>query len=57
MTTKQARQARLLDIVRNHRIESQEDLSRRLRRVGVAVTQSTLSRDIRELGQIGRAHV
>ncbi|MDI9612751.1 MAG: hypothetical protein QM330_06770 [Acidobacteriota bacterium] len=52
MTTKQARQARLLDIVRNHRIESQEDLSRRLRRVGVAVTQSTLSRDIRELGLV-----
>lgn len=52
MATKQARQARLLDIVRGHRIESQEELSLRLRGEGVAVTQSTLSRDIRELGLV-----
>lgn len=52
MATKQARQARLLDIVRGHRVESQEELSLRLRREGVAVTQSTLSRDIRELGLV-----
>ena len=50
MVTKKARQGRILEIVRNHLIRSQEELSSFLKRESLPVTQSTLSRDIRELG-------
>lgn len=47
---KTQRHAALLEIIRHHRVGSQEDLRRILRRHGFDVTQATLSRDIRELG-------
>jgi transcriptional regulator of arginine metabolism len=40
----------ILRILREHRIQSQEELRTRLRREGIDVTQATLSRDVRELG-------
>jgi transcriptional regulator of arginine metabolism len=49
---KAARQGEVLEIVRNRRIGSQKELSVHLSREGVLVTQSTLSRDIRELGLV-----
>ena len=52
MVTKKARQGRILEIVRKHSVRSQEGLSSILSSENVPVTQSTLSRDIRELGLI-----
>ncbi len=52
MISKKARQGRILEIARNRVVRSQEELSARLRHEGVDVTQSTLSRDIRELGLV-----
>lgn len=52
MISKKARQGRILEVVRKNRIRSQEELSVLLKRDGVEVTQSTLSRDIRELGLV-----
>ncbi len=50
MISKKARQGRILEIARKRQVRSQEELSSLLKREGVEVTQSTLSRDIRELG-------
>lgn len=47
--SKRARHAEILDIVKQHRIPSQEALREILQRQGTDVTQATLSRDIREL--------
>ncbi len=47
---KASRQAQILELVRETRIESQEQLRGLLHRAGFEVTQATLSRDIRELG-------
>lgn len=44
------RQAAILRIVRERRIESQDELREALAMEGFEVTQATLSRDIRELG-------
>jgi transcriptional regulator of arginine metabolism len=52
MISKRARQGRILEIVRRNRVGSQEELSVLLKREGAEVTQSTLSRDIRELGLV-----
>lgn len=52
MISKKARQARILEVVRKSRVRSQEELSVLLKREGVEVTQSTLSRDIGELGLV-----
>ena len=52
MITKKARQGRILEIVRKRSVRSQEELSSILSTENVPVTQSTLSRDIRELGLI-----
>ena len=52
MITKKARQGRILELIRKHSIRSQEALSSLLKTENVPVTQSTLSRDIRELGLI-----
>jgi transcriptional regulator of arginine metabolism len=52
MIAKKARQGRILDIVRKHPVRSQEELSSLLKTENVPVTQSTLSRDIRELNLI-----
>jgi transcriptional regulator of arginine metabolism len=52
MVTKKSRQGRILEIVRRKAISSQDRLSGLLKSQGVDVTQSTLSRDIRELGLV-----
>lgn len=52
MVSKKARQGSILEVVRKDRVGSQEELSILLKRKGVEVTQSTLSRDIRELGVV-----
>lgn len=49
------RQSIVLDLVDREAITSQEQLRRRLHGRGVAVTQATLSRDIKELGLVKRA--
>ena len=47
---KTQRQAAILRVIRERRIESQDDLKDALASVGIVVTQATLSRDVRELG-------
>jgi transcriptional regulator of arginine metabolism len=47
---KPRRQAAILDAIQREPVRSQEQLRRRIRAAGFDVTQSTLSRDIRELG-------
>jgi transcriptional regulator of arginine metabolism len=49
MTKKQARQAAILDLVADHVVGSQEELRQLLLSRGMAVTQATLSRDLRDL--------
>jgi transcriptional regulator of arginine metabolism len=46
---KRERQTAILEILRAHRIGSQEALRERLKKAGIDVTQATLSRDVREL--------
>jgi transcriptional regulator of arginine metabolism len=46
------RQGQILKLVAAEPIASQEQLRRRLAQQGLAVTQATLSRDIRELGLV-----
>lgn len=46
---KAQRQATILKLVREHRVQSQEQLRELLQAEGFDVTQATLSRDIREL--------
>lgn len=43
------RQAKLLEIIEKENIETQEDLSARLRDLGYNNTQATISRDIKDL--------
>ena len=49
---KNERQAAILELLKTRRIETQGDLAQALREMGFQVTQSTLSRDIRELGLV-----
>ncbi|MDO4619715.1 MAG: arginine repressor [Lachnospiraceae bacterium] len=46
---KNARQEEILKLITAFEIETQEELASRLNRAGYAVTQATVSRDIREL--------
>lgn len=46
---KSKRQSKILEIVENSSIETQEELISKLREAGYTVTQATISRDIREL--------
>lgn len=46
---KTKRHARILEIIRKNSIETQEELSAKLKEEGFPVTQATISRDIREL--------
>ncbi len=46
---KSKRQEAILDLVKNYEIETQEELAEKLNISGFAVTQATISRDIREL--------
>lgn len=43
---------KILELVRTHTIETQEELARLLRAEGIEVTQATVSRDIKELNLI-----
>lgn len=47
--SKKERQAKLLELIDNQEIETQEELTRLLREHGADVTQATVSRDINEL--------
>lgn len=47
---KSFRQGQILKIIRSKEIYTQDELARELQALGVAATQVTLSRDIRELG-------
>ena len=44
-----ARHAKIIDLINRYDIETQEELAERLDEEGFAVTQATVSRDIREL--------
>lgn len=46
---KNSRQKTILEIIKNKDVETQDDLIRELAEAGFAVTQATVSRDIREL--------
>ena len=46
---KTRRHAKILEIINNNAVETQEDLQDHLRRAGFQVTQATVSRDIKEL--------
>ena len=46
---KKKRQEQNIEIIQNHEVETQEDLAGYLTEAGYAVTQATVSRDIREL--------
>lgn len=46
---KKGRQGKIVEIIQEHEVETQEELAGRLREAGFAVTQATVSRDIREL--------
>lgn len=43
------RRAKIVEIISNHRVETQEELADRLNQEGFKVTQATVSRDIRDL--------
>lgn len=49
---KRYRLGQILNVVRTHRIRTQSELCRELRKLDVEATQVTLSRDIRELGLV-----
>jgi transcriptional regulator of arginine metabolism len=53
---KVARQRRIVEILRTTPVRSQVELAGRLGREGVAVTQTTLSRDLVELGAVKVRH-
>jgi transcriptional regulator of arginine metabolism len=53
--TKSKRQQAILSLVSRERLASQEEIRARLRGLGLEATQSTISRDVEELG-LGRVH-
>jgi arginine repressor len=46
---KYSRHAKVLEIIENNIIETQEELAEKLKEMGFDVTQATVSRDIKEL--------
>ena len=46
---KKVRHKRIIEIIENHDVETQEELASYLKEAGYEVTQATVSRDIREL--------
>jgi len=46
---KYSRHAKILEIIENYEIETQDELAEKLREAGMDVTQATISRDIKEL--------
>ncbi len=49
MKQKNRRHSKIIDIVRNEHIETQDELTDKLNKAGFAATQATVSRDIKEL--------
>jgi transcriptional regulator of arginine metabolism len=49
MSGKRERQAAILQVVRDHRVPSQDALREHLLEMGIEVTQATVSRDVRDL--------
>ncbi|MCM1117771.1 MAG: arginine repressor [bacterium] len=49
MTAKKVRHDKILEIITQHEVETQEELAGYLRKSGLDVTQATISRDIREM--------
>ncbi len=47
---KSIRQTKILELIKEYPIDTQEELQARLKECGFNVTQATVSRDIRELG-------
>ncbi len=47
-----ARQTKILEIIKNEEISTQEELAERLKEEGFNATQATVSRDIKELGLV-----
>lgn len=52
MVLKKARQEKILTLIRQHDIQTQEEMILRLEESGYPVTQATVSRDIRELNLV-----
>lgn len=52
---KARRQSAILDVIDRQAISSQEQLRGMLKELGIAATQATLSRDIRDLGLVKRS--
>jgi len=48
--SKSFRQGQILKLIRSKSISTQDELAQELKKIGIAATQVTLSRDIRELG-------
>ena len=46
---KKERQKRILELIRTHKFETQDDVLAKLLEEGYRVTQATISRDLREL--------
>lgn len=46
---KYSRHAKILEIIENNEVETQEELAEYLKKSGINVTQATVSRDIKEL--------
>ena len=57
MTSKRNRQNTILELVRENRIDSQQNLADELDRRGIKVSQATLSRDIQQLGLVKAGNV
>ena len=49
---KNKRFSKILEIIKENDIDTQEELAERLKQCGIDVTQATVSRDIKELGLI-----
>lgn len=54
MTDKKRRQEKILSLIRSAAVGTQGDLAERLERAGFAATQSSVSRDLVELGVVKR---
>ena len=55
--TRVSRHAKILELINEKEIETQEELAEELNRLGYLITQATVSRDINELGLIKVAGV
>lgn len=49
---KYTRQRKIIELIMNNKIETQEELLGCLKRLGIDITQATISRDMKELGVV-----